>query len=141
MASSISQANKDEGNPKALTGDSETKTAKKIVALVRKYNGHYEDVMRTVVCLNEERKIVSKEKREAKLGDIRKELEELFTGNKTRTKKLDTEKKLNSIFADYKCRYKKFYTIIETKKQTKPLAIVSMKEPCTMRINLMDYLF
>jgi len=100
----------------ALTGDSETKTAKKIVALVRKYNGQYEDVMRTVVCLNEERKIVSKEKREAKLGDISKELEELFTGNKTRTKKLDIEKKLNSIFADYKCRYKKFYTIHRSKE-------------------------
>ena len=100
----------------ALTGNSETKTAKKIVALVKKYYGRYEDVIRTVVCLNEERKIVAKKKREAKLSEIGKELEQLFTPTKTRAKNFDIEKKLNRIFADYKCRYKKFYTIHRSKE-------------------------
>ena len=105
----------------ALTGNSETKTAKRIVTLIKKYHGHYEDVMRTVVCLNEERKIIAREKREAKLNEISKELEELLTPQKTRAKNFDIEKKLNSIFADYKCRYKKFYTIDRTEKSNEAI--------------------
>jgi transposase len=124
----------------ALTGNSETKTAKKIVTLVRKYFGQYEDVMRTVVCLNEERKVVAAKKREAKLSEICKELEELFTPDKTRAKNFDIEKKLNSIFADYKCRYKKFYTIHRTQETNKAIGY-SLNEAAMSHEDKLDGIF
>jgi len=124
----------------ALTGSSETKIAKRIVALVKKYYGRYEDVMRTVVCLNEERKIVTRAKREAKLSEIAKELEELFTPNKTRAKNFDIEKKLNSIFADYKCRYKKFYTIHRTEESDEAIGY-SLNEVTISHEDKLDGIF
>ena len=124
----------------ALTGNSNTKTAKKIVALLKKYNGHHEDVTRTVVCLNEERKIIAKRKREAKLSEIRNELEQLFTPNKKRTANFDIEKKLNSIFADYKCRYKKFYTIHRTKETNEAIGY-SLNEAAMSYEDKLDGIF
>ena len=124
----------------ALTGSSETKIAKRIVALVKKYYGRYEDVMRTVVCLNEERKIVARKKREAKLSEIGKELEELFTPNKTRAKNFEIEKKLNSIFADYKCRYKKFYTIHRTEESNEAIGY-SLNEVAIAHEDKLDGIF
>jgi transposase len=124
----------------ALTGSSETKIAKRIVALVKKYYGRYEDVMRTVVCLNEERKIVARTKREAKLSEIAKELEELFTPNKTRAKNFDIEKKLNSIFADYKCRYKKFYRIHRTEESNEAIGY-SLNEVAISHEDKLDGIF
>ena len=124
----------------ALTGNAETKIAKRIVALIKKYYGQYDDVMRTVVCLNEERKIVAGKKREAKLSEICKELEKLFTPGKSRAKNFDIEKNLNSIFADYRCRYKKFYTI-ERRKETNEAIGYSLNEAAMSYEDKLDGIF
>ncbi len=124
----------------AITGNSEKKTVTRIVSLVKKYHGRYEDVMRTVVCLNEERRIVSRTKREAKLSEICKELEKLFASDKALAKNIDIEKRLSGIFAGYKCRYRKFLTIHRT-KETNEATGYSLNEESMSYENKLDGIF
>lgn len=98
-----------------LTTDS--KICRRISAVIRKYLGQYENTLRSIICLNNERKIISKQKREVKIASLSKLLSELFSKTKKEEDAIKVEKKLDGIFEGYKRRYKKFFTILRDSTQ------------------------
>jgi len=87
------------------------KTAGKIYPLIKKYEGHYEDSLRFVICVNKERKNLTKRNRDKKLVLLSSELDKLFKKTKKKDTILDIEKRLTTIFSGYKKRYIKFFEI------------------------------
>ncbi len=88
------------------------KIRSRISTLIGKYKGQYENKLRTIICLNEERKIISKEKRDNKISDLSGSLSELFTNAKPNEDAVKIEGKFSKIFEGYKRRYRKFFKII-----------------------------
>lgn len=87
----------------------DNKTRKKIFSLIKKYKKQYEDVIRAVVCLNEERKAISKKRRNLKMRERAEELEKLFSPVGKKLSETAVNKKINDIFDGYKRRFKKFF--------------------------------
>ena len=98
-----------------LTKDS--KICRKISGLIRKYNGQYENTIRSIICLNQERQVLARQKREAKISTLSESLTELFSKVKEETESIKVEKKIDRIFEGYKRRYKKFFTILRDQQQ------------------------
>lgn len=99
----------------------DTKTQRKVFALIKKYQGQYDNVLRLVVCLNKERKALSKRTRDKHLASLSKELDKLCSSD-TKGKKTDAvkkEQKLTTIFEGYKRRFKKFFDIHRDKETQK----------------------
>ncbi len=92
-----------------LDASRDNKIRKKIFELIKKYRGRYEDVARTIVCLNEERKTTSKKRRDTKLTERSEELEKFFSSGKKKRTSEEINKKINDIFEGYKKRFKKFF--------------------------------
>lgn len=92
-----------------LDGNQSDKTRKKIFGLIKKYLGRYQDAIRTVVCLNEERKVISKKRRDVKLAERSEELEKFFSSRGKKRMRESIDKKINDIFEGYKKRFKKFF--------------------------------
>ena len=86
----------------------DSKVCYKIFRGIKKYQGRYEDELRYIICLNEERKAASEKKREAHITKLSKELDEVFLRNRGES---NTEKALNKIFEGYKAKFKRFFTI------------------------------
>ena len=97
----------------SLTTDS--KIRMRISSVIRKYHGQYDNKLRTIICLNEERKVLAKQRREIKISGISELLFGLFSGEKEEGIKV--EKKLDKIFEGYKRRYKKFFNILRDNTQ------------------------
>ena len=76
-----------------LDENQNSKTRKKIFGLIKKYLGRYQDAVRTVVCLNEERKTISKRRRDVKLAGQSEELEKFFASGKKKRTREDIDKK------------------------------------------------
>ncbi len=116
--------NKDEVNFKtykekliSVMGEEDKKTGQKLLTLLKKYKGRYEDKQRYIICLNEERKVINEKRRNKYILTISKELDELF---RQKTKSLDSseaEKKLLKIFEGYKNKFKKFFIIKRDKNK------------------------
>jgi len=87
----------------------DSKTGEKVIRLIRKYQGRYEDELRYIVCLNEERKVASQKKREASISKLSKELDKVVSKNDMHGE--DSDKELNKIFEGYKAKFKRFFTI------------------------------
>lgn len=87
----------------------DNKIRKKIFGLIKKYKNQYEDVIRTVVCLNEERKAISRKRRNLKLSERSKELEKIFSPGRKKLAASEINKKINDVFDGYKRRFKKFF--------------------------------
>ncbi|MBL0716954.1 MAG: IS1634 family transposase [Desulfosarcina sp.] len=98
-----------------LTKDS--KICRKISGLIRKYNGQYENTIRSIICLNQERQVLARQKREAKISTLSESLTELFSKVKEETESIKVEKKIDRIFEGYKRRYKKFFIILRDQQQ------------------------
>ena len=81
---------------------------RRVFSLLKKYHGKYEDRIRLVICLNEERKKVSRNKRTTQLERVTQSLNALFLSYKE--KNFEFEKALNAHFEGYKRSYRKFYT-------------------------------
>lgn len=96
-----------------LTKDSKIRS--RIASVIRKYHGQYDNKLRTIICLNEERKVLGKRRRDAKISGISELLSELFTSDKGDVIKI--EKKIDGIFKGYKRRYKKFFIIVRDNAQ------------------------
>jgi transposase len=99
----------------ALTQDS--KICRRISALIRKYHGQYKNTLRSIICLNQERQALAKQKREAKISSLSKALSELFSRVKKETEAIKVENKIDKIFEGYKRRYKKFFKILRDHQQ------------------------
>ena len=88
------------------------KIRRRIFSLIKKYQGIYEDSRRMVICLNKERKTLSKKKRDDRITSLSNELHELFNNSPNdKTTAVEQEQKIDKIFDGYKRRYKKFFHI------------------------------
>jgi transposase len=99
-----------------LTEDKKIRS--KISALIRKYIGQYDNIHRSIICLNAERKETSKKKREEKVLNISESLSKLFNQAgqaKEENKSTKIEVKLNEYFRGYNRRYKKYFKILRDK--------------------------
>jgi len=94
----------------------DSKVCQKLFRGIKKYQGKYEDELRYIICLNEERKAVSQKKRESHIIKLSKELDKVFSQNRRDRKSLDTEKALNKIFEGYKVKFKRFFIIARDTK-------------------------
>ena len=98
---------------------SETKLRRRIFRLIKKYQGQYENSLRTVICLNDERKALTKKKRGAAIGTLSEALDKLFASDNNGEEMAETERKLGGIFEGHKARFRKFFKIQRDKKTQK----------------------
>ena len=97
----------------------DSKACNKLLAGIKKYQGRYEDELRYIICLNEQRKAVSQKKRQTSISKLSQELDKVFSENARYKEDRDIDKALHKIFEGYKVKYKKFFTIerdIKSKK-------------------------
>ena len=71
----------------------DSKIRRKIFTLIKKYQGQYEDNLRTVICLNNERKTLAKKKRDATIATLTGALDKLFLSDKKKQGIVEREKK------------------------------------------------
>jgi transposase len=97
----------------------DSKASHKLLRGIKKYQGRYEDELRYIICLNEQRKAVSQKKRQASISKLSKELDKVFSENARYKEHRDIDKALNKIFEGYKIKFKKFFTIARDTKSKK----------------------
>ncbi|MCP3922529.1 MAG: IS1634 family transposase [Desulfobacterales bacterium] len=114
----------------------EPKISNKVFRGIKKYQGKYEDELRYIICLNEERKRSSQKKREEYILRFSKELDGLFSkkdiGSKDRA---FVEIALHKIFEGYKAKFKKFFTIEKDPKTKKAFGYRLNQEALDYEIN------
>jgi len=96
-----------------------TKVCGKVFRGIKKYQGKYENELRYIICLNEERKAASEKKREAHISKLSKELDKVFSKNKREREDSDIEKAINKIFEGHKGKFKRFFFIEKNRKSKK----------------------
>lgn len=77
----------------------------------QKYRGQFKNTIRAIICLNNEKKVLAKKKRDERLSSLKDELAKFFSNKDKKEDIIKAEKKLSSIFGGYKSRYQKFFTI------------------------------
>jgi transposase len=97
----------------------DSKACEKIFRAIRKYQGKYENELRYIICLNEERKASCQKKREARILKLSQELDKVFSKKDMAREGRDIEKALNKIFEGYKAKFKRFFTIEKGTKNKK----------------------
>jgi transposase len=70
----------------------------------------YDDELRYIICLNDERKKSVRKRRQERLSKFSKELDKLFSSDKESG---EIEKSLSKLFEGYKKKYRKFFKIKE----------------------------
>jgi transposase len=88
---------------------------------IKKYQGRYEDELRYIISLNEERKAGSQKKRADTISKLSKELDQIFSENARTKEAQDIEQAVNKIFEGYKVKFKKFFTIARDRKSKKAI--------------------
>ena len=94
----------------------DTPVYNKLFRGIKKYQGRYEDELRYIICLNEERKAGSQNKRQVSISKLSEELDKVFSKNARYKEDRDIDKALNKIFEGYKVKFKKFFTIARDAK-------------------------
>jgi transposase len=97
----------------------DSKIYHKLFRGIKKYQGRYEDELRYIICLNEQRKAVSQKKRQAYISKLSKELDKVFSENARYKADRDIEKAVNKIFEGYKVKFKRFFIITSDTKSKK----------------------
>ncbi len=118
----------------------ESRPRRKIFTLIKKYQGQYEDNLRTVICLNNERKTLAKKKRDATIATMTEALDKLFSSDKKEQEIVEREKKLSGIFKGYKSRFRKFFNI-ERSKETQKACGYSLNQKVIDYQEKMDGIF
>ncbi|MES0447964.1 MAG: transposase, partial [Desulfobacterales bacterium] len=98
---------------------SEIKLRRRIFRLIKKYQGQYKNSLRTIICLNGERKAITKKKRDATIGVLSEALDKLFSNHNNDEEMAATEKRLGGIFKGHKARFRKFFKIDRDKETQK----------------------
>lgn len=118
---------------RALSPTVDSKLCQKIITVFKRYEHHYEDEPRFIICLNPERQKADRAHRERTIEAYKTELEQLFApetqeaGQKnrgSRTKKppsvsdqaVERERKLGKLFEGYRAKYRKFFQIERDQK-------------------------
>ena len=83
---------------------------------IKKYQGRYENELRYIICLNEERKASSHSKRQVQIAKLSEQLDKVFAQNTRYKEDRDIDKAINKIFEGYKVKFKKFFTILRDSK-------------------------
>jgi len=97
----------------------DSKVCAKVFRGIKKYQGRYEDELRYIICLNEQRKAVSQKKRQVYISKLSKELDKVFSENARYKEDRYLERAVNKIFEGYKIKFKKFFTIDRDTKSKK----------------------
>jgi hypothetical protein len=74
----------------------------KLFSGIKKYQGRYEDELRYMICLNEQRKLDSQNKRQTQIAKLSEKLDKVFEQNTTDKEARDIDKAINTIFEGYK---------------------------------------
>jgi len=90
----------------------DTPAYNKIFRGIKKYQGRYEDELRYIICLNEERKVSSQNKRQVQIAKLSEKLDKVFAQNTRYKEERDIDQAINQIFEGYKVKFKKFFTIL-----------------------------
>ena len=99
----------------------DTPAYNKLFRGIKKYQGRYEDELRYIICLNEERKVGSQNKRQVSIAKLSEELDKVFAQNTRYKEDRDIDKAINKIFEGYKVKFKKFFTIARDAKSQKAI--------------------
>ena len=99
----------------------DTPVYNKLFRGIKKYQGRYEDELRYIICLNEQRKAESEKKRQISITKLSKELDKVFSENARYKQDRDIDKALHKIFEGYKVKFKKFFTIARDAKSQKAI--------------------
>ena len=97
----------------------DTKVYNKLFRGIKKYQGRYEDELRYIICLNEERKDSSQNKRQVSISKLSKELDKVFSENARYKEDRDIDNAFHKIFEGYKVKFKKFFTVARDTKSKK----------------------
>ena len=98
---------------------SKIKLRRRIFRLIKKYRGQYKASLRTVICLNDERKAMTKKKRDATVGVLSEALDKLFSYDCNGEEIAKIEKKLGNIFKGHKAKFRKLFKIDQEKETLK----------------------
>jgi len=112
----------------------DAKLLRSIFLCLKKYEGHYEDTLRMIMCLNQERKALTQRKRRDRISTLSKELDELFSrANKNRPDQstVTVDVKLDRVFEGYKRKFKRFFAIERDEKTQKPIGYSVNKKAIT----------
>ena len=99
----------------------DTPVYNKLFSGIKKYQGRYEDELRYIICLNEERKAGSEKKRQISISKPSEELDKVFAENARPKEDRDIDQALYKIFEGYKVKFKKFFTIARDAKSQKAI--------------------
>ena len=99
----------------------DTPVYNKLFRGIKKYQGRYEDELRYIICLNEQRKAESEKKRQISITKLSKELDKVFARNTKYKEDRDIDKALYKIFEGYKVKFKKLFTIARDAKGQKAI--------------------
>ena len=97
----------------------DTKLYNKLFRGIKKYQGRYEGEMRYIICLNEQRKVGSQNKRQVQIAKLSEKLDKVFAQNTRYKEDRDIDKAINKIFEGYKVKFKKFFTVARDTKSKK----------------------
>jgi transposase len=101
--------------------DINTPVYNKLFRGIKKYQGRYEDELRYIICLNEQRKAGSQNKRQVSIAKLSEELDKVFSKNARCKEDRDIDKAISKIFEGYKVKFKKFFTIARDAKSRKAI--------------------
>jgi transposase len=99
----------------------DSKVCAKIFRAIKKYQGRYEDELRYIICLNEQRKAGSEKKRQVSISKLSNELDKVFSENARYKEDRAIDKAVNKIFEGYKVKFKKFFTIATDSQSKKAI--------------------
>jgi transposase len=99
----------------------DTPAYNKLFRGIKKYQGRYEDELRYIICLNEERKAGSEKKRQVSIAKLSEELDKVFAKNARYKEDRDIDNAISKIFEGYKVKFKKFFTIARDVKSKKAI--------------------
>jgi transposase len=108
----------------------DSKLCQKIIAVLKRYENHYEDEPRFIICLNSERQRADRQQRKRTIDACKLELEHIFNKGDNKAKKNEKDKKgkrkarkkksvsdparehegkIAKLFEGYKAKYRKFF--------------------------------
>jgi transposase len=127
---------------RGLSEQVDSKLCQKIISVLKRYQNHYDDEPRFIICQNPDRQVADRDKRQKEIETYTTELDNMFTAseqrkhkesNKKTPQKKEEEKKrkqkhadaehaverehaLHTLFEGYKAKYRKFFQIDRDEK-------------------------
>jgi len=106
---------------KEISEGIDSKICWKIFNVVKRYVGKYQNELRYIICLNEERRAIDVRRRAEYIAMLSQKLDDLFSGDISKKEFHKIEKSLNKIFEGYRDKYRKFFKIEREKEIQKAI--------------------